>query len=213
MISPSVLQQRRSPRALRDFVVEFKNAVQAEEIERNRGIQKKGLYKEFLDEIVPLSLFALQVYPDGHEIQPVLGNQGYDALVFNETGTEVDRIELTIPHDGTAVAKDARLVINRHYGQVQVGSPGDDLDAMFPHVLAACRKKSMKDYYDCTLVVAIEPMPPISVFEEQYNKKIAVLASEMSKISFRAKRVFLLILPDRIVAVQGYQRAEADDQS
>jgi len=201
MITTSSIQQRRSPRALRDFVVELKKAVKANENERHRGILKKGLYKEFLDEIVPLSLFALQFYNENHEIQPVLGNQGYDALVFNEVNTEVDRIEMTIPHDGSASAIDARLVVAQGYGQVQVGNPGDDFDSLFPHVLATCRKKSIKDYYNCTLVVAIEPMTPFESFEAQYEKRIVVLASEMAKIRFKAKRVFLFVLPDRVIAI------------
>jgi hypothetical protein len=201
MITPSLIEQRRSPRALRDFVVELKKAVKANEAERHCGIRKKGLYKKFLDEIVPLSLFALQVYPENHEIQPVLGNQGYDALVFNEVNKEVDRIEMTIPHDGSAAAKDARVVIEQGYGQVQVGYPGDDFDSLFPLVLATCRKKSIINYYNCTLVVAIVPMSPFKSFEAQYEKRIVVLASEMAKIRFKAKRVFLFVLPDRVIAV------------
>lgn len=203
IITSSVMQQRRSPGALREFVTRLKATVRAEEMERHRGILKKGLYKEFLDEIVPLSLFALQSYPESHEIQSVLGNQGYDALVFDESGTEVDRIEVTIPHDGAAAAKDARLIVNRGYGQFRVGDPGYDFDALFPHVLAACRNKAAKDYQDCTLVVVIEPMLPFEQFEAEYEGQILALAQEMAKIKFRAKRVFLLVMPDRLVAVHG----------
>ncbi len=161
------------------------------------------MYKQFLDEIVPLSCFAAWAYPESYEIQPVLGNQGYDAVVFNETGEEVDRIEITTPHDGAAEAMDARLVVNRGYGQAHVESPGDDFNALVPRVLAVCREKALKDYSDCTLVVAIEPLPPFTSFEAQYEKQIEVLASEMAQISFKAKRVFLVVLPERVVTVNG----------
>jgi hypothetical protein len=203
MITSADIEKRRSPHALRDFVVELKRVVRADELERHRGIQKAGLYKEFLDEIVPLSLFALHAYPESYEVQPVLGNQGYDALVFDQSGNEVDRIELTVPHDGAAAAKDARLIVVQGYGRTQVGTPGDDFQALFPCVLAVCNKKAMKDYGDCSLVVAIEPMLPFESFEALYETQIEALASEMGKIQFRAKRVFFLVMPDHIRQVYG----------
>ncbi|MCH7722441.1 MAG: hypothetical protein IIC76_03735 [Bacteroidetes bacterium] len=151
MITPSEMEQRRSPRGLREFVGRFKDAVQADEPERHRGIQKKGLYKEFLDELVPLSCFAVCAYHETYEVELVLGNQQYDAVVFSETGEEVDRIQITTPHDGTAAAIDAKRVVGQGYGQIHVGNPGEDFDALFPHVLATCRRKAQNDYSDCTL--------------------------------------------------------------
>ena len=203
MITYSEMQQQRSPQALRDYVVGLKDAVRADEAERRLGILKEGLYKEFLDEMVPLSIFALQTYPEHYRIQLVLGNQGYDALVFDEVGKEVDRVEMTIPHDGNAEAKDAKLVISRGYGQVKIWIPGDDFDALFPHVLTACQKKAAKDYSDCTLVIAVELLPPFASFESKYEKQIEGLVSKMTKMRFKAKRVFLLVLPDRVIAVNG----------
>lgn len=203
MITPSEMEQRRSPRGLREFVVRFKDAVQADEPERHRGIQKKGLYKEFLDELVPLSCFAVCAYPETYEVELVLGNQQYDAVVFSETGEEVDRIQITTPHDGTAAAIDAKRVVGQGYGQIHVGNPGEDFDALFPHVLATCRRKAQNDYSDCTLVVAIAPMLPFQSFGARYEEQIEALVSEMKKIEFKAKRVFLLVLPDRVVDVHG----------
>lgn len=169
---------------------------------------KKGLYKEFLDEIVPLSLFASKMYPENYEIQPVLGNQGYDVLVFNDMGNEVDRIEMTSPHDGAAAAKDARLLVERGHGEIHIGDHDDTLKdfygPLFPWVLAACRKKAEKDYYDCTLVVAVEPIWPDAGNEKaQYEKQIDNLVSEMAKIKFKAKRVLLLIMsPVKVVPIE-----------
>lgn len=202
MITASEIQQRRSPRALRDFVVQLKDAVRASKQELRSGILKSGLYKEFLDEIVPLSVFALQIYPEGYQVQPILGNQGYDALVFDDRGREVDRIEITSPHDGISEARDARLVVDRGIGEVHIGQPGDEFDALVPYVLATCRKKAEKDYGDCTLVVAIESTTPIVSFHAKHEQQIALITAEMAQIKFKAKRVFLLLLPDNILAIQ-----------
>ena len=54
-----------------------------------------------------------------------------------------------------------------------------------------------------TLVVAIEPMPPFQSFEARYEKQIKALAGEVAQIEFKAKRIFLLVLPDKVVAVHG----------
>jgi len=72
LLVTSDIQQRRSPQALRDFVIELDNAVRADKAEHQSGILKKGLYKEFLDEMVPLSIFAQKFYPENYEIQPIL---------------------------------------------------------------------------------------------------------------------------------------------
>ena len=201
MITASDIQKRRSPRALRDFVIHLKDSVKASKEELRSGILKSGLYKEFLDEIVPLSVFALQIYPEDSQIQPVLGNQGYDALVFDREGREVDRVEITSPHDGNSEAKDATLVVDQGVGELHFGQPGDELDALIPYVLGTCRKKAEKDYRDCTLVVAIEPTTPIMSFHAKHEQQLALITTGMTQIKFKAKRVFLVLLPDRVLAV------------
>ena len=201
MITSSALEERRSPSELREFVIRLKQAVQANKFERHRGHQKKGLYKQFLEELIPLSCFATQVYPDSYKVQPVLGNQGYDALVWSEVGEEVDRVEITSPHDGAAEAEDLRLVVDRGYGQLHIGTPGEDFEALFPHVLAACRKKAKKDYGGCTLVVAIAPIPPFASLEDRYEQQIEALVGAISRIRFKARRVFLVVLPDRVIDI------------
>jgi hypothetical protein len=188
----------RSPSELREYVSRLKDEVSADEEERCLGIQKKGLYKEFLDEILPLSYFAIQVYPETYRVGPVLGNQGYDAIVYDENGREVDRVEITAPHDGMASAADAKLQISRGYGAVTVATPGDDFDALFQHVLGTCQKKALKDYSGCSLVISIAPMEPFRGFEANYESQVASLVNEIAKIEFKAKRIFLLILPDRL---------------
>lgn len=205
MITSLELEQRRSPAALREFVVRLKEAVNADEHERHCGHLKKGLYKQFLDEIIPLSRFAILAYPENYEVRPVLGNQGYDALVFDELGKEVDRIEITTPHDGATEAIDAKLVVSQGIGLVSVYNSGDEIKVLFPHVIKTCLKKAHINYSDCTLVVTISPSPPFDSISylKQYDMQINKLASEMSGIRFKAKRVFLFVLPDRLVKVQG----------
>jgi hypothetical protein len=203
LISASDIEQPRSPTALREFVLRIKDAVRADDNERHRGILKKDIYKEFLDEIVPLSCFAVLNYPEDYLIRPVLGNQGFDAVVLDTTDKECDRIEVTTPGDGDKNSRDSRLTVERGYGEIHTGKPGYDFDAIIPYVLDTCHRKALKDYSDCTLVVAIEPMSPFTGFENRYESQIATLVRDMGLIQFRAKRVFLLILPEMLLKIKG----------
>lgn len=203
MITPEEIQQRRSPSALCEFVDHVMAAVRSDTPEWKLGMQKKGWYKEFVDEIVPLSRFAAQEYPETYRIQPVLGNQGFDALVFDETETEVDRVEMTKPHDGAAAATDAKRVVNEGIGEFRVQDPGDDFDVLVPFVVRTCKCKAKTDYGSCTLVVAIEPQPPFAAFETRFEEQVRSIIADLRKIEFKAKRVFLLILPNRVEVIGG----------
>jgi hypothetical protein len=172
VVDLSPFEQRRTPGAFRESVKTLNEAVRVNTAEHRLGILKDGDYKEYLDELVPLSCFAVLAYPDTYEVQWVKGNQGYDARVFDQGGHEVDRVEITAPHDGRAVAQDRQLLAGRGFGKVSVGKPGDDLDALVEHLLSTCRKKALVDYSDCTLVFAIEPSPPLAGYEDRYEGRI-----------------------------------------
>lgn len=167
--------------------------------ERRRGILKRDLCKQFLDELVPLSCFALWAYPETWEIQWVAGNQGFDARVFDENGREADRVEIATPHDGASEARDARLVVGRGYGDVRVGTPGDEIDSLVPHVLRTCMEKAQKDYSDCTLVIAIEPEPSFESMRLLRERQLCALSDRLAAVPFKAKRAFLLVLPDTVI--------------
>ncbi|MFA5835246.1 MAG: hypothetical protein WDA22_17335 [Bacteroidota bacterium] len=201
MIAAVEIEKRRSPTALREFVINLKDNVRANKVEMNYGIFKKGLYKEFLDEIVPLSLFSIKMYPDSYLIQPVLGSQGYDALVFNESVKQVDKIEMTVPQNGQLEANDSQLVVEKGHGEVQIVNPGNELKLLIPEVISVCKKKAAKDYSDCTLIIAIEPLKPFPEFELNYENQINELISTIRQFKFTAKRVFLFVMPDRIVLI------------
>ena len=98
------LEMPRTPLELRAFVELVRERVHHNPVEFESGMTKKGYYKEFLDEVVPLCNFAEVAYPPEYRVQPVLGNQGYDALVFDNQGAEEDKVEFTKPYDGAAAA-------------------------------------------------------------------------------------------------------------
>jgi len=205
LLSRSTIERKRTPAELRAFVHEVRAAVREDFREYRLGLRRVGLFKQFLEELVPLSLFAVLAYPDDYKVRPVLGSQGYDALVYDASGRLLECIELALPHDGKRTASDERLVAQRGFGTIHTGSPGQDIADLVPLVLATCESKSRKDYGDCTLVVAVEPLAPFAEFEADFESTLAGLAGRMRELDYRAKRVFLLVMPDRLVTVHAGQ--------
>jgi hypothetical protein len=121
--------------------------------------------------------------------------------VWNAAAEEVDRIEITSPCDGAAEAEESRLVVDRGYGHLHEETPEEELDALVPHVMEACRKKAQKDYSGCTLVVAICLNLFFDSLADRSEKQIKALVGEIACMKFKAKRVFLIVLPDRVFDV------------
>lgn len=203
MITKKDIQKPRSPRDLRKFVCSIKEKVRAVESERHAAMRKRGVYKVFSDEIIPLSIFALKIYPNSCSIQPELGNQAYDAIVKDSAGKPIDYIEITFPHDGQRDAKDAKLVISRGFGDIHIDSLGKDIDRLNKFVLETCLKKSKKDYSNCTLVIVID-FWPVKEHRLLYSRKIDQVLTQIKTIPFKARRVFLLLLEQKkILKVYG----------
>ena len=195
MISKEEIEKARSPRGLRQFVTRRVDKIRGVKKQRHMAVLKKGLYKVFSDEIIPLSIFCLKIYPNTYFVQPVIGNQGYDAIVRDDKDKIFDHIELTLPHDGSSAARSARLVVERGYGEINIYKPGENLNRMFSFILKACHKKSKKDYSDCSLVVCVNFVPPFPEHKKEYSNSIRKLIKEIQNISFKAKKVYLLVMP------------------
>jgi len=187
----------------------LRDAASVDPEERTDAYSHKGLYKQFVDEVLPLSDFVLLQYPENCSIEPVLGNQGYDAIVYDCHGQECDRIEIKKPHDGAERAEDGRLVLERGFGNVHVGRPGDELRPLIPFARATCRDAALRDYSDCTLLIVLPVLEPpgIAEFQQRFEQELATLATQVcgllatQKPAFRPKRTFLFVPPQRLVQV------------
>lgn len=95
------------PRSVADFVPWVKHArdVIASVAEGKRDIRfGRGIAKQLVEEAFPIGMFASRHYGDSAEvfIQPVLGNQPYDAIVRDarEAKSPISHIEVTQAHEG-----------------------------------------------------------------------------------------------------------------
>ncbi len=188
MITKEDIETERTPKELRQFVTTVKSKIENCEQERHRGILKKGIYKVFVDEIIPLSLFCIKIYPDNYKISPKLGNQGYDAIVKDENGKIFECLELTAPHDGRKAANEAKLVVERGYGNPLVYSPGSDLEDMFSIIMDTFEKKLKKDYSNCSFVIVIDFYPPLEGEKTIYVQLLKELKKKILKKIFTVKK-------------------------
>ena len=197
MITKEDIETGRTPKELRQFVTTKKLKVSNCKQERHRAMRKKGIYKVFVEEIIPLSLFCIKIYPDNYKIFPKLGNQGYDAIVKDENGKIFEYLELTAPHDGRKAANVAKLAVKNGIAldTLRDYNSGSDLIDMFSIIMDVCEKKSKKDYSNCSLVIDIDFSPPIEEEKTIYVQSLKELEKKILKMKFNAKKIYLLIVP------------------
>ena len=174
-----------------------------DEIEQARGILKLGVYKRFLEEVVPLNVFAEEKYrtlpcQTGRR-QPRTRRAGARLIRDGDWSHR----EITSPHDGLAEAENARLIVSRGYGEAEVHGSGGEIDELRPYVMKTCADKALKDHSDCTLVIVLEVLPLPESMGASRDENLRVLMCDLEKIPFKAKRVRVLVLPDTVVKLAG----------
>ena len=198
-------QRQRTPSELHQFALQLRTAVRKDAVEFEAGMKRRGLYKKFLDEIEPLSEFALLDIREDCYVAPVLGHQGPDAVVNSGDGQVIDKIELAKPFDGAAAAKESRKVLCVGHGALSFNDPGHEADVLLPILERTARSKAIKDYSDATLVFILPPLPHYASYEDQYNAQLQRLRDAISKHRFRAKRVLMFVPPSRLERVDASQ--------
>lgn len=197
------LEVPRTAADLRAFVERVRARVRANRAEFETGMAKCGYYKEFLDEVEPLCNFVEAAYPADHKVQPVLSNQGYDAVVFDSKGNEVDKVEFAKPYDGAAAASSARQVVSRGHSDMQICDHTDVLEDLIPFFEATSRAKSLKDYGGVTLVFTLAAPPALRGVEASFERQVARVKSIIAAKKFGAKRVLLYVPPGRLLSIDG----------
>ena len=191
MITKEDIEIGRTPNELRQFVTTIKLKVNNCVQERHRAMRMKGIYKVFVDEIIPLSLFCMKIYPDNYNIFPKLGNQGYDAIVKDENGKIFEYVELTAPYDGRKEANVAKLAVEKGIAlnTYRDYNSGSDLKDMFSIIMDTFEKKLKKDYSNCSLVIVIDFSPPYEEEKPVYMQLLKELEEKILKKIFTVKKI------------------------
>jgi hypothetical protein len=170
---------------------------------RHSVLKKNGVSRKLQQEVMPVLRYCCVQYPDVEvRIAPVIGNQGYDANVYDHQGKIIECIEVTMPIDGKAESIDTAKTIKRGYGDARVYGAGDEVRQIAPLVLKTAHAKSKKDYSGCTLLIVLHATPPFEEMRQEFDDAVAVLVGELKNIQYAAKRVVLLTPENRIIPIQ-----------
>jgi len=202
-ISRTEYETPRKPRELCNYIADVRDAVMNDASERKQARLRRGLYKQYLDELIPLSIYAAIQY-DGSDVlvRPLIGNQGYDAVVTTPEGKNIDVIEITSPIDGLKESNNSKLINERGFGETEMYTPGEELITIFERCLASARKKSIRDYmYEChsSILVAVSYPPPFDCHKERYQRLIDDFALDLARIDYLATRVFLVDVTGTVI--------------
>ncbi len=103
-ISKEELTKERTPSELWDWLIQKVKQICSTDEGRKDFRLQKGLLKQLVEEIAPLAIFGKHKFGDTDQVllQPVIGNQNYDALVTDlRTKPASDTyIEITQAHEG-----------------------------------------------------------------------------------------------------------------
>lgn len=198
VLSVEEIQQRRTPSELLAFVESVWERAKTDAELRTAGHLRNGYLKVFFDEVVPLSKFAAARYPSDYSVCPVIGNQGYDAEIYDERGHLFERVEIANPVDGYAIAKAGRDLAEDGIAGFRVGDPGDDLEDLISIIERTALNKSIKDYSDSTVVFNVSAIPAFEGFESRHEEQLERIRRALASTEFCAKCVYVMFPAGRL---------------
>jgi len=177
-ISKNELTQERTPSELRSWVIEKTGEMGSTQQGRRVLRLQNGLAKQLMEEVLPLAIFGKHKYGDTDQVllQPVIGNQPYDAVVTDRTTDPPTEsfIEITLSHEGRDnylrrcqllekgyVFPYAPVIKTRAKGKIgqafsippEANSVEERVENERKRILAAARRKEGKDYRPNTSLV------------------------------------------------------------
>jgi hypothetical protein len=179
-INVEELTKKRTPSELLNWVNCKRKQIASTEQGDRALILRKGLAKQFEEEVYPLALFGSRKYGDTDQVlmQPIIGNQGYDAVVIDLTAEAASEsyIEITQSHEGEndyhrrlvlanlgfayghspAIKKGIRTS-KRVSMPPRVVTPSEVAGEELQRIVGAARRKAIKDYpINTSLIIVFE---------------------------------------------------------
>ena len=144
-----------------------------------------GLAKQLMEEVYPLALFGVRKFGDTNQVlmQPVIGNQSYDAVVTDLRTKPASQsyIEITQSHEGENDYLRSLVLLEKGYvpkyapviktgtkkTQMQVSIPPEAnsvegrIKNELERIIAAAKRKAGKDYpANTSLIIIFDDAPP-----------------------------------------------------
>jgi hypothetical protein len=104
ILSEAEMAKERTPQELAIWVEERHSLFRTSKESRKYCREGRGLAKKFIEEVIPLSIFASRCYAGRSDIKciPNLGNENYDAIIYDYSFTPPSelKVEITYAVDG-----------------------------------------------------------------------------------------------------------------
>jgi hypothetical protein len=173
-ISIEELTKERTPLELRNWWYQKNNEVYYSSDHGRKALRlHKRLAKQFMEEVLPLALFGVCKFNNTEQIliQPVIGNQNYDAIMTDLRTTPASKsyLEITQSHEGVESALRRFALYKKGWvpGYGKIKRTGDQVDVeaeAFPveappsdgdleNILTAAKKKEGKSYPANTFLI------------------------------------------------------------
>ncbi len=192
----SDLAIKRTPTELEKFVDSYRDTVSKTDL-ANGLLRSTDDYKFFIDELLPLSRLCSSIFDDSFEIEPIRGNQGYDASVYRN-GIFQFNIEIAKPHDGASRAKDARDTIRYGVGKFRMSDDSSlyDLEKEIRHT---CKMKSIKDYSDAKILFFVDTGAAYKRQAPEFEGAMSKIVSVIAEYEFISQGIYIYFSPFGVV--------------
>jgi hypothetical protein len=196
MVSDDELYKARTLQELDDFLHITKKSVVTDPEEIKKARLKKGNYKKYLEELVPLFLYGKHKYASENMLKYKLekGNQAYDAIVFHDKET-IEIIEFTSPIDGKAEHKKALQLNKNGFSEVITYWNTEEQEIVKERIVKKAKDKAIKTYNGKNLIILFDPFPYFELNDINDIKMIYQIVEELKCITYSADMVYMMTYP------------------
>ncbi len=191
------LDKPRTHKEMEEYFHDIKSTTNRSDKLTKLARLKKGRYKEFLEEFYPLYCFSKSKYcTNASRMKIVVGNQGYDAVIIIEDGSE-EKYEITGYQDGKWDSINAKSLNESGIGVVNitcVKSLEEKGNDYFLKTMVNVENKAKKDYSDTNIIFVVNTHSYFEVFDNDSNTFINRLRNEIGRLGIRANKIYLLRL-------------------
>lgn len=203
ILSEEQLQEKRTPEELDKFAKDIFNSIRLDETVKKQARMKKDIFKVLIEEFYPFSVFCIEKYNDQNvKCFPVVGNQGYDAIIETEDGGLKETVEFTWPIYGQKEHFECKQLNENGHTAVDVWDFHNNSKRLeiIEHIVNTAHKKALKDYNHpegSSLVFVLNIAPHFGMHEVECKDDIKILTERLKKINFKVRSVYILLLPIR----------------
>lgn len=193
------IEKFRSPAEMEQYFQYVYDSVRTEKEYFNMALLKTGLFKEFLEEFIPLYYYSKSRFCQPQATMSIkLGNQGYDAIVKYEEETEY--FEFTSFLRGQEDYLDHQMMIERGYSDIRFDDNDTLSDRAYNYklqIIKNLKKKHIKDYSGINLMVIVDTTQYFEVYNDDSAEFVNELKNDLAMMKFNCSKLLVLIYNGR----------------